>query len=106
MANPPKTNTVLQAPVPTPPTQKEVPPTQKETEPQGPQTFGDESDRKACSHEMCCPPNYMETEQAIDLEGPKEPVRKYPFTLDPFQKVISLFFLFYFSQLFRFLLLV
>lgn len=52
------------------------------------QVFGEESDRKACSHEMCVPPNYTEPETAIDLEGPKEPVRKYKFILDPFQKVL------------------
>lgn len=54
--------------------------------------FGDIEDRKACQHEMCLPPDYSEPVKDVVLDGEegKEPVRKYPFTLDPFQKVLRL----------------
>lgn len=43
----------------------------------------------ACQHEMCVPPEWTEPIKDINISEPvtKEPVRKYPFVLDPFQKV-------------------
>lgn len=59
--------------------------------------FGDAADRKACQHEMCAPLDWAEPVKEIDLDEPqnKEPVRKYPFTLDPFQKVYSFLLIYY-----------
>jgi hypothetical protein len=62
--------------------------------------FGDVEDRKACMHEMCLPPDYSEPVKDVSLEEntTREPVRKYPFTLDPFQRVCFLmFYIFYFT---------
>jgi ATP-dependent RNA helicase DOB1 len=51
--------------------------------------FGDIADRKACQHEMCVPLEWTEPIKDINITEPvtKEPVKKYPFVLDPFQKV-------------------
>jgi hypothetical protein len=74
--------------------------------------FGDLEDRKACQHEMCLPPDYTEPVKDLALDDEvKEPVRKYPFTLDPFQKVAlpayyfmsSFFFFFFFIPFFALL---
>ena len=65
-----------------------------------PHVFGADSDRKVsiwmdltnqqvCTHEVCLPPGYTEEILAMSLDEVKNPVRKYPFVLDPFQKVDS-----------------
>lgn len=53
------------------------------------QTFGSDADRKICTHELCLPPGFPGEVKPVGLDDVKEPVRKYPFTLDPFQKVCT-----------------
>eukprot|EP01126_Amoeba_proteus_P012072 TRINITY_DN14953_c0_g1_i6.p1 TRINITY_DN14953_c0_g1~~TRINITY_DN14953_c0_g1_i6.p1 ORF type:complete len:294 (+),score=52.00 TRINITY_DN14953_c0_g1_i6:327-1208(+) len=52
-----------------------------------PQVFGADLDRKVCYHEVCLPPGYTGQVPQVTLDSPPDPVKKYQFTLDPFQKV-------------------
>jgi hypothetical protein len=48
-------------------------------------TFG--SGKKACRYQLCLPPEFTDKIADISMDDPKDPVRSYPFELDPFQKV-------------------
>eukprot|EP01126_Amoeba_proteus_P009281 TRINITY_DN13522_c0_g1_i1.p2 TRINITY_DN13522_c0_g1~~TRINITY_DN13522_c0_g1_i1.p2 ORF type:complete len:110 (-),score=23.37 TRINITY_DN13522_c0_g1_i1:366-695(-) len=54
---------------------------------EAPQVFGADLDRKVCYHEVCLPPGYTGKVEDVSLDSRVDPVRKYPFALDPFQKV-------------------